>query len=298
MKARIFAEFEAIGTHWWIGVYGSLAETSAQRLSEDLQKLAADFDQAYSRFLPDSLITQLNDNGRLQGFPEELYQMIQLGEKLRRQSDGVFNLGVGRQLEELGYDADYSFAEKSLPPPLATSVFKQLDSDLIQLQVGARVDLGGLGKGWLIDKMVGLMESRGVPEFFVNGGGDIRTAGQTKKTFAIENPLDPSQAIGELKLTTGAVAASAANKRAWQAVNTGRRHHHLIQPATGRSHDGPAGVYTYAPTAMQADTASTILFLTSPDKVERLAEKLGVQYLVVTQAGKAFSSADYPAALY
>jgi thiamine biosynthesis lipoprotein len=296
---RTIARFEAIGSQWWIVTADPLAESDEITIQSGLLDLTNDFNQAYSRFLPESLISQLNRQGSIATPPLELLEMVVAAESMRQASKGAFNIGVGPALDRLGYDANYRFSEAAGPAPiLPGSAIETCEATLIKLVPSRSVDLGGLGKGWLIDKLAAYLKSVGLKEFYVNGGGDIVAAGDIPKRFAIENPLDVTQAIGEIILTSGALAASAPNRRTWTSPNSGRTHHHLIDPATGESHPGPAAIHVAAPTATLADMASTALYIMPPEAQKVLARDLELTYLTVDNNGRAFATPSYPGRLY
>jgi thiamine biosynthesis lipoprotein len=296
---QVIAEFEAIGTRWWVGSYQPVSARNAAGLSSQIQHLAGVFDEAYSRFKAESYVGRLNSSGKLMDFPDELYDMLQYAEKLCRISGGIFNVGVATALEGLGYGPGYEFEEKEHVGTLKGSIFDVLKPERIETLANAKVDLGGLGKGWLIDKMVELIKAGGLQSFYVNGGGDIAVhSPDHPRVFALESPFAAGESIGEASLKTGALAASAPNKRRWVSPTSGQKYHHLINLESGRPHDGPAAVHTYAPTATLADAASTILYLAPPPKFADLAKVLEVEYLLVLPDGSAVHSPQFPARLY
>jgi thiamine biosynthesis lipoprotein len=100
--------------------------------------------------------------------------------------------------------------------------------------VGVRLDLGGMGKGWSVDRVADRLQ--GLGPFLVNAGGDIfgyqTPPGQKGWEIDIIHPLKPEQFIARLNLHHRAVATSTIAKRRWQ--RNGQTMHHLIDPRTGQ----------------------------------------------------------------
>ena len=152
MISGLVFEGEGIGTHWWVRVNPDPSAVEAQRLGALIRATIDQFDAYYSRFKPDSLVSRLNATGEINNISAELIAMLAESERLRVVSDGQFNVGVGAQLEQLGYDAEYSFRAGERAAGLTGSVVTVHGSSA-RLAAGARIDLGGVGKGWLIDSI-------------------------------------------------------------------------------------------------------------------------------------------------
>jgi thiamine biosynthesis lipoprotein len=109
-------------------------------------------------------------------------------------------------------------------------------SRTIALPPGCRIDLGGIGKGWTVDRACALLRARGFRSFAVDAGGDLYAAGQqgdgTPWSVGVAAPVDPAKELAVLTLDGGAVATSTTAQRRWRVGGEAR--HHLIDPRTRR----------------------------------------------------------------
>ncbi len=286
-------EFDGIGTHWWINIYDDLNFD----ISSELISIVKEFESNYSRFKDTSLVSKLNNNKVIKNFPEELFNMFEYAEKLKILSDGYFNIFVGKTLENFGYDKDYSFKAKAIQS-ISNDCFELLTKKEIRINEEARIDLGGLGKGWLVDKVAEYLKSKGIKYFYVNAGGDIYATSNFNKAinFILENPLDPSEMIGSIDVFNQSIASSSTNRRRWRDQN--KEYHHLINPRNNESvNNKVAGVFTLGNNCLKADVASTVIFVSPKDLRDKIKDKLGVEYLVIFEDGSYFRSGGYTAIL-
>jgi FAD:protein FMN transferase len=198
------------------------------------------FENDYSRFKPTSILSKLNKDLESAGYGQKIY-----GTKLSH--DLVRDLKISR--------------------------------GKITVQKDMSIDLGGLGKGWLIDKLVELLKRESHHEFLINGGGDIFVSSVDKQECYIEHPKDNKQVIGSVLICNRGFASSAAQKRVWQ-VN-GKNHHHIIDPASGLSNSTLASVHVLASTALLADVLCTVFLLVDHLERLRLAQLFEVDFMAV-----------------
>jgi thiamine biosynthesis lipoprotein len=127
---------------------------------------------------------------------------------------------------------------------------------------GIKIDLGGIAKGYAIDKAVNAMKDSGVQGGIVDVGGDIRCFGKLPENrkywqVAIQDP-QPSKEYDTfmtLKIKSGAVATSGDYRRFYEQA--GQKFSHIIDPNENWSSNGPSSVTVIAETALQADVFAT-----------------------------------------
>ncbi len=294
--------FTGIGTDWWIEIFDHISDTELADLKVQILAYVEQFNQLYSRFLPDSLITRLNEQGYLETPPADLVRFLKLAEQAGASTDWEFNVCVGGVMENLGYDANYSFQRSAaMLPTLIASGFQELTARRLQLLTGAKVDLGSFGKGWLIDELSDLLRQGGYSYFTINGGGDIYGTSDNGEqvNFLLENPLNIKEAVGEIGLCNAALACSAGNRRAWRDSVSGAQVNHIVKATTGEVNTELAGVFTYVADtnnypALLADLAATALFVCAPDKLAVVANLINVDYALILNTGEYLTSKNYP----
>ncbi|WP_104165686.1 FAD:protein FMN transferase [Arthrobacter sp. SX1312] len=279
--------FEAIGTGWRVDTGAALVP--GQRA--ELLRLAGEYDALYSRFRADSGVTALAAAGGSLPLPPHGAELGLLLRSLYDLTDGGVSPLVGDPLAALGYDADYSLTPAKGPAPARAwdDVLTWTD-DGVTLREPAILDVGAAGKGQLVDLMLEYLRAEGHGDVVVDASGDMRRAGDGTITVALEHPYDPSSAIGAVRLGTGALCASASNRRAW-----GDGLHHVLDARTGRSVDTVVATWVLAEDAMTADGLCTALFLTDPAD---LAGSFEFDYVLMYSDGRARYSAPLAGALF
>jgi len=145
-----------------------------------------------------------------------------------------------------------------------------------------RIDLGGIAKGYAIDKAVEAMQEAGAVGGMVDVGGDIRCfgappPGKNKWLIGVQNPRKTENLVaGEpllvLKLTNAAVATSGDYRRFILIEN--RKYSHIINTRSGRGTKGLASVTIISPSAIHADALATAVSVIGAEKGLALIEKL------------------------
>lgn len=259
--------FKKLGTHWWFELFD---------YDKDIEKMIIDeidrFESAYSRFLPDSLVGQLNEKRELINPPQEFLDILRKGLDAYKTTDGVFNITAGGVLENRGYDATYSFTkrdgEHSLSDPHdSISIETEREKVVVRLHGDTRIDFGGFGKGYLIDVLANMLKEKGVAYFLINGGGDMYATSNHDEPVEIllQNPIDRSKALGKLEIENEAFTASSPHVRRW---GTDSAETHLVSEQKTKL----SSVFVLAKSAADADIWATTLSInqkaTTPDDIE------------------------------
>ncbi|MBA2661375.1 MAG: FAD:protein FMN transferase [Bradymonadaceae bacterium] len=146
-----------------------------------------------------------------------------------------------------------------------------------------RIGVGGIGKGYGVDRAASVLEAHGITDYVVDGGGDIRLKGQRIDrpwSVGVAHPRQQGALLGRLHLSAGAVVTSGDYERYFEL--DGERYHHIIDPTTGQVARASVAVTVIAPDAMLADGLATGLFVLGPAEALKLVERLaGVEALVI-----------------
>ena len=146
------------------------------------------------------------------------------------------------------------------------------------------VDLGGIAKGYGIDKAVEAIKAAGASGGLVNVGGDVRCFGHPRGggpwDIGLRDPfsLSPRQ-MGRVRLRKGAVCTSGNYERF--STIAGKRYSHIVDPRTGRPVDVAPSVTVVAPTAIVADAWATALSVLGPDGLELLGSRKDIEAMLV-----------------
>lgn len=279
--------FDGIGTRWEISTPSPLSGAHRRQLLDTV----ADYDAAWSRFRPDSLIAgAARQPGRYE-LPAGAAALGPLYETLYRLSGGAMTPLIGGSLEHLGYDAGYSLRPDGPPLP-APSWDEVLDwqGTVLTTRAPVVIDVGAAGKGQLADLLSAVLREGGIAEHFIDASGDLLNAGPAPVDVGLEHPYDPARAIGIVSLGTGALCASAANRRAW-----GDGLHHVLDGTTGAPVRTVVASWAMAASAMTADALATALFFVDGF---RLQQEFDCSWLTVSSDGHAEYSADFEGVLF
>jgi thiamine biosynthesis lipoprotein len=176
--------------------------------------------------------------------------------------------------------------------------YQKLDVDVAKStafleQKGMRVHLGGIGKGYAVDRAAAMLRGRGFNDFMIQSGGDLYVAGQRGDRpwrAGIQDPRGPEgSGFAAMDLTDAAFTTSGDYERFF--MKDGRRYHHIIDPDTGEPAKGCRSVTVVAKTATLADALDTGIFILGPEKGMALIERLnGVEGVIVTSSNNVLVS--------
>lgn len=148
------------------------------------------------------------------------------------------------------------------------------------LKEGMEITLGGIAKGYAVDRACEVLLGSGVQRALVDIGGDMRAVGTGSWTIAIQHPRQEDEYLGTIELENSAIATSGDY---WRYFFLGsRRVHHIIDPRTGRSADACMSVTIIAENCISADALSTAVFVAGPDEGKALLNSLEIGGLIVT----------------
>lgn len=210
--------FEAIGTQWTLDIWTNTEESALQELLQSVHQRIEQFDQRYSRFRADSWVSEVAAAAGSYALPVDAEPLLHVYDELFRLSDGSITPLIGGLLEQAGYDAEYSLAEKSgFAEQIAPKWQQAVTYADGQLQVSEPVvlDFGAAGKGYLVDQISELLEAAGITQYCVDASGDMRYRHprQVPLRVGLENPFAQQQVIGVVELTEGSLCASSGNRR-------------------------------------------------------------------------------------
>jgi FAD:protein FMN transferase len=147
-----------------------------------------------------------------------------------------------------------------------------------------RVHLGGIGKGYAVDRAVALLREAGFADFMIQSGGDLYVAGSNGSVpwkLAIADPRGAHEPFATLQITNGTLSTSGDYERSF--MKDGVRYHHLLDPDFGEPARGCRSVTIVADRAVTADVLSTGVFIMGPDEGMKLIERLpDVEGVIVT----------------
>jgi len=250
--------FEAIGTTWSIETVVPLSRA----IRADISARIESFDKTYSRFRDDSLVAQIAKQTGEYVFPNDSIKLLELYRGLYDATKGAMTPFIGDTLGALGYDKTYSLMPGSAQPVMAWDDVMRWSGTTVIVTKPTMIDVGAIGKGYLVDEVAMILEGHGVDRYVVDASGDMRCRGDTQ-TVGLEHPYDTSMVIGVAQLQDASLCGSATNRRRW-----GSDLHHVIDGRTGRPTQNVVATWVVAATTALADGLATALFFVDADDLK------------------------------
>jgi len=223
----------------------------------------------------------------------ETAEVITLGLTVAARSGGAFDLCLGRLKDLWGIETDHPRVPtpEEIQAALEGTGQKKLqviDNTIVKHDPRSAVDLGGIAKGFALERAARVMEEAGIRHAAVNAGGDIRLLGDKLGgpwRIGVQHPRDSGKILARLALQDVAVVTSGDYERFF--MRDGHRYHHLFDPATGYPADRCQSVTVVAPRADLADALATAAFVLGPKKgLDFLKSYPEVEGMIVDAAGQ------------
>lgn len=228
--------------------------------------------------------------------PETL-AVVQKGVELAKLTDGKFDITFGALsgLWKFDHDQDDRIPDpKDIERRLPFVGYEMIEVDeksrTIRLaKKGVKMHLGGIGKGYGVDRAVALLVAAGLTDFMVQAGGDLYVAGQRGDRpwrVGIRDPRGTRDAFfAAAEVSDGTFSTSGDYERFF--IEDGVRYHHILDPDAGRPARGTRSVTIMAKDAMTADALSTGLFILGAKRGLEIVERLpGVGAVIVDEANE------------
>lgn len=273
--------YEALGTRWFIEVFQNVTPSIKEAMSNELIEYIEDFQKKYSRFDTSSLLSTLNREKKVP-YDFHLAKMLTLAQDMHVRTRGIFNIYIEKDLINKGYGARHEEVPTdidSLDGSHEKEFFFSLNDHDIILHGDTSIDLGGIGKGYCIDLLSGMLKEQGIEQFLINGGGDMYMTNNQGKGIEVylQHPKKKDILIGKMVLINKAFCSSSSYTRAWE--HDGILKNHFITPT---NEEVWAASFVVGDNACTSDMMATVLCITSDDKElsYTLARDTGLEFLV------------------
>jgi thiamine biosynthesis lipoprotein len=254
-----------------------------------------------SRRIPGSDVSKINESAGIKAVDvsSESLRVIRRAEEISKASEGYFDISIGALLDLWGFEDNGGRlpAKGEVSKALQSVGYRAIHVDerasTVELkEKGMRIDLGGIAKGYAVDRAYELLTARGYGNMIVNAGGDMRVGGKKLNgpwVIGIQDPRDRSRMLATFDTGDTSVATSGDYERYF--VKDGKRYHHLLNPFTGFPARECRSVTILAEDALSADALATAVFVMGPKEGLRLIEAMeGVEGLIVPADGKIIQS--------
>lgn len=285
-------QFFALGTLIDITMYdidGAAAEQAGLELEQLFMRMHAD----WHAWQPGILQETNRRLATLEDFPADpaLLPLLDEANRLSRLSDELFNPVIGKLIALWGFHSD---ERQDGPPPDNNRILELVaqqpsvtdvtlhDGHLRNGNPAVRYDLGGVAKGYAIDRGIERLRARGIDHAIINAGGDLRAIGRHGERpwhIGIRDPRGPG-VLAAIELGDDeSIFTSGDYERFFDHDN--QRYHHIIDPRNGYPADSATSVTVIHTDAATADAAATALFVAGPELWQTVARRMGIRYVLL-----------------
>lgn len=255
-----------------------------------------------SDWIPTTQISEINKNAGIQPIKvdEEVFDLVERAIKISKLTNGAFDISYASMDKIWKFDG--SMKEMPTPEAIKKSVERigyqniilDKENKTIFLKLtGMKLGLGGIGQGYIADKVKELLQSKGCNSGLVNVSGDINTWGKQPNgelwTVGIVNPMNKNKVFATFPLDNSAVETSGSYEK-FVSFN-GIRYSHIIDPRTGYPATGIVSVSVFAKQTEIADALATGIFVLGVEVGLDLVNQLkGIECIIVDDKGKIHAS--------
>jgi thiamine biosynthesis lipoprotein len=262
-------------------------------------------DYAMSTYKPTSEVSRVNAQAARAPLriSRELFDLLSTAVEYSRITDGAFDITYA----SVGFMYDFHLhrrpTEAQIEAALPAVNYHNLQLDPRRRTVhftrpGVRIDLGGIAKGYAVDRGIEILQARGVRHALVSAGGDSRIIGDRfgkPWIVGIRHPDHKDQVIARIPLVDTAISTSGDYERYFD--ENGVRYHHIIDPGTGHPASKVRSATILAPTATRTDGLSKTAFVLGPEAALEIYNRLeDVDAILVTPDGRVLYSKGLEAA--
>lgn len=272
-------------------------EAAADAVMAEMHRI----DATMSPHKPESELSRINREAGQGPVPlsGEMAALIARALELSRLSGGAFDISYASAGQLYDYRAGVAPTEAQLDEARAAIGWQHLELDraartLRFARPGMRIDLGGFAKGHAVDNAIAILRGMGIGHAMVSAGGDSHLLGDRRGRPWMIAIRDPRKALGDrndsvavLPLVDVAISTSGDYERYFIEKKSGVRHHHLLDPRTGRSPTHVRSVTVLADDGLTTEALSKTVFVLGAERGLALIETLpGVDAVVVDAAGQ------------
>lgn len=287
-----------MGTEVSVYLWHEDDETGQEAVDAVFQEVER-LDKLMSTYMADSMISAVNREAADHPVEvsEELFRLITRSLDISVLTRGAFDI----TFDSVGQH--YDFRERRRPDDATISAeLTHLNYRLVEanahdrtihfLEKGVRINLGGIAKGYAVERGIEIVRQLGVAHARVTAGGDSRLLGDRRGqpwVIGVQHPRDPDKIAVTLPLENEAISTSGDYERYFE--EGGERYHHIIVPSTGRPAGEVNSTTIIGPDAVLTDALSTSVFVMGVDEGLRLIATLpDYEGIVIDAQGRMFYS--------
>lgn len=224
------------------------------------------------------------------------FEVLKAAVEMHRRSNGVFDIAVAPTLQAIGLLPRSDDRMPISTGPRSSNAIELLPDQTVRFRHhDTRIDLGGIAKGFAVDRALETLRLFKMPAGIVNAGGDLAVFGQYAQTIHIRHPRDPGRSIARVEVTDEALASTARRFDLIQSTETAVSA--IIDPGTRRPAHTIDGATVRASSCLVADALTKIVMISGIDAIG-LLEHYNASALLISMDGDVHITPDWHHAVH
>jgi thiamine biosynthesis lipoprotein len=251
-----------------------------------------------SDWIPTTQISLVNKNAGIQAVKvdTEVFELVERAIKISQLTEGAFDISYASMDKIWKFDGSMKEmpSEEAIKKSVAKIGYKNIilnkvDQSIFLKLPGMKLGLGGIGQGYIADKVKAVLIANGCSSGIVNVSGDINAWGKQSNqkpwTVGIVNPMNKNKVFATFPLENSSVETSGNYEK--YVMFNGIRYSHIIDPRTGYPATGIVSVSVFSKQTEIADALATGIFVLGVDVGLNLVNQLkGIECIIVDDKGK------------
>ncbi len=257
-----------------------------KEIIDSVFSLIKSYEKQFSLTYSESETNKINNSINSTLISENMREMLTISKQISNETEGAFDVTIGKIIQMYDFVDEVIPAQDEIDSALVFVGFENIDCKNYKLYKKNQrifIDLGGIAKGFIVDKAVTYLKRKGITQAVINAGGDLFVMRNPKTDvwkIGIQHPRNPSALFGSVEVQDMAVVTSGDYEQCF--IKDEKRIHHIIDPKTGFPSYKSVSVTVIAPNTTIADALCTALFVMGPEKAIRLVNyKEDVDVLIV-----------------
>ena len=261
-------------------------------LDKEISDKLVAFNQSLSTYIPSSEISRLNEEGSLKFESEFFSPVLQISEEVYKNTSGTFDPSIGPLVQAWGFGPDKSLPDidSAIVDSLMTIVgFDKIifDDQQIAIPANFQIDFSAIAKGYAVDVVGELLEAKGLENYLVEIGGEVRCRGKNDQekpwSLGIEDPTVSQleqKLLAIVRLKDRSLATSGNYRNYYE--KDGKIFAHIIDPRTGyTAKHNLLSASVFAGDCMRADAYATAFMVLGLENAKELLSNLDLDAILI-----------------
>ncbi len=267
-------------------------DVKVEGLDKEISEVLVAFNQSLSTYIPTSEISRLNDQGNFLFESDFFYPVLKKSKEIYENTGGTFDPSIGPLVQAWGFGPDQKLPKIDSPTVdslMAITGFDRVafNNDSISIPENFQIDFSAIAKGYAVDVVGELLESRGIINYMVEIGGEVRCRGNNYEgkpwSLGIEDPTVSTleqKLLAIVRLKDLSLATSGNYRNYYE--EDGKIYAHIIDPRTGyTSKHNLLSASVFASDCMAADAYATAFMVVGFEYAKELVLAFDLEAILI-----------------